>query len=186
MTKRCIFVFFLVLMSALSLTAQEVSAKPTNVCIAKIRNQASSKFDVAQLRQFLVEKLQSTKLAKDKVVNFLTIEAEDSDTSANDVEKAGCEIAVYSRILRKPHEDRPRPSETGTIMILSKVDKSVGEIYGLQCTVERTANGMPLLIDRQFDTQPSTGDPAVLKLLTAESARIEEALAKKLVPKQSP
>ena len=149
------------------------------VCLAQIRNQTATKFELPKLGKTFLANLQSTKLAKDGSVTLVPIEANNSDDGKAEVEKAGCEFAIYTRILRKPKDDT-RTLETGTTYEVSKHEDIPVEIYGLQCTVERTSSGMPILIDRQFDSRPTAGDRGVLKLLAAEASRIEEALGKKI------
>lgn len=154
------------------------TSKPAKVCVARLRNQTTAKFDLAKFREALFSGLQGSKLAKDGAASFVTIEADSSDVASDEIQKVGCDFAVYTRVLLKPKVESPRTLETGTTVEFSKVDR--GDIFGLQCTVERTSSGMPVLIDRQFDTKPTTDDRGVLKLLAAESGRIEDALGKKL------
>ena len=164
--------------SGMAQEAAPPASKPAKVCVARVRNQTTAKFDVAKFREALFTGLLGSKLAKDGTASFVTIDADSSDVANDEIQKVGCEFAVYTRVLLKPKLESPRTLETGTTVEVAKLDR--GDIYGLQCTVERTSSGMPVLIDRQFDTRQTTDDRGVLRLLAAESGRIEEALGKKL------
>jgi hypothetical protein len=176
---RAVCLVLLVTTGCCSAIAQPSGATPVRVCVAKISNQTPTKFEMEKLQQAYLNGLQTLKLAKSAGVTLVPVSATNSDDAKTEVDKAGCEFAVYTRILRKPKEDT-RTFESGTTYQVSKHDESPTEIYGLQCTVERTSTGMPILIDRQFDDVPTKGDKGVLKLLASEAVRVDDALQKKI------
>lgn len=173
----------LIFVMVLPAGAQEPSPQstPARVCVAQIRNQTATKFELTKLRQNFLESLNATKLARGGAVTLVPVEVDSSDDAQTELQKQSCEYAIYTRILRKPKEVGPTTAEAGTTYRMSPREDVPEETYGLQCTVERAASGMPVLIDRQFDVGPTKDDKGVLKLLSAESARIESALAKKLM-----
>jgi len=179
MTK--LIVRALLVFAAVAALAQDSAqvAKPATVCVAQIRNQTPVSFDLAKLRETYVGEMRALQLSKSGAVNFITIEVESSDNATEAIQKTGCEFAIYTRILQRQKTQVAAPL-TGTTYQMSKNDKPALDTFGIQCTVERTLSGMPILIDRQFDDTPGSGDKPVLKLLTAEAARIEAALEKKL------
>ena len=179
---KCFVVVFLscATVAALGQDAPGTS-KPVKVCVAQLRNQSATKFDMSKLRQSFLANLRGMKLVKEGAVALFEIEADNPDDAKPDLQKNECDIAIYARVLQKVKQSSVGGAFDGTDFHVSKSNGTPLETYGLQCTVERTSSGMPILLDRQFDTQPSRDDVGVLKLLAAQTARIEDALAKKLV-----
>ena len=169
------------LAAATFVVAQEPTptAKPVKLCVAQLRNQTLTKFEMPKLQKSYLEDLQSTKLVKDHVVVFVTVQADNPDDAKLEIQQSECEYAIYTRILRKPKEESVSALD-GVTYRVSEPDTAPAEIYGLQCTVEKTSSGMPILIDRHFDSQATKGDKGVLKLLAGEATRVEDALNKKL------
>lgn len=179
MMKLFVPSMFVVAVIALGQEPNQVP-KPARVCVAQIRNQTATRFEMARLRQAFLEDLSATKLAKDNAIVLLPIEVDNSDDAGAELQKQSCVYAIYTRILRKPKEEAPRTLENGTTFEMTRHLEPPEEIYGLQSTVESASSGMPILIDRQFDTQKSRDEKGVLKLLQLESGRIESALSRKL------
>jgi hypothetical protein len=178
MMKRMLpFVFFTVAAVAQQPTPP---AKAAKVCVAQLRNESGTSFQVGKLRESYVANLAATKLAKDGAIIVVPIEVTSADNASAELQKNSCDYAVYTRILRKAKGEAFRTLETGTTYEISRRDEPDPETYGLQCTVEKTSSGMPVLIDRQYDTRATKDDKGVLKLLTLQSGRIEQALGKKL------
>jgi hypothetical protein len=152
---------------------------PVRLCVAQLRNQTPNKFDVVKLRQQLMDGLNQTKLAKAGAMTVFSIEVSESEDAQAAVQAEKCEFAVYMRLLQVAPRP-PSPDVSGGITYRSSAANPMEQIMGLQCTVERTGNPIPALIDRQYTKTPMVPQIGIEKLLSAEQLRIADAIEKKM------
>jgi hypothetical protein len=153
---------------------------PVRLCVAQLRNQTPIKLDVVNLRQKLIDGLNQTKLGKAGTMTVVPIEVSESEDALAAVQSQGCQFAVYIRLLLAPPSAPPVDVSGGVTYRSSPVDNPQ-KIMGLQCTVERTGNPVPALIDRQFTKTAMLPQDGIEKVLVAEVQRIADAIEKKMI-----
>lgn len=152
---------------------------PVRVCVAQLRNQTPYKFDVVKLRQLLVDGLSQTRQARAGAMTVATIDVSESEDAQAAVQAERCGFAVYTRLLKAAPRPPP-PDVSGGITYRSSPNEPTQQIMGLQCTVERTGNAIPVLIDRQYTKVAMVPLVGIEKLLGAEDRRIADAIENKM------
>ncbi len=171
----------LVLCLAAGTLFAQAPAAPVKVCIGLLKNEARTSFDVAKLQESLMEQLRLSSMARNNKVELVKISADGRDSAQEEVDRSGCVYVVYTRVLQAKAQPIPESMSSGMTAQLGK-DVEKPEIYGLQCTVERTSSGMPILIDRNMAALPATKEISLKRLIADEAYRIDLSLAKKLAP----
>ncbi len=158
--------------------AQAPVTTTAKICVARFRDQTPNKFDVAKLRQQLIDSLAQAKLSNAEKLIVVPIEVAESEDAQAAVQLQECQFAIYTRLLQAA---APTHDElAGGITYRSEHNPPTQFLMGIQCTVERTGSPIPALIDRQYSKLPTRPQVGIDKLLGAEVQRITEAIDKKL------
>jgi hypothetical protein len=165
---------------AIPALGQEAKAPTARLCVAQLRNRAATNFDVVKLRQLLMDGLSQTRLAKTGSLSIVPIEVGESEDAQAAVQSQSCDFAVYTRLLQQAPVEPSNVDVSGEIRYRSSRVEPTQFLMGVQCTVERTGNSIPALIDRQFTKTPGKPQSGIEKILTAEAQRIADAIEKKL------
>lgn len=162
--------------------AQEPASTPVRVCVAQLRNQTPTQFDVVKLRQQLMDGLKQSKLTNAASLTVIPIEVAESEDALAAIQAQSCQFTVYMRLLQQAAADRSNVDVSGGITYRSGPQEKLQFLMGVQCTVERTGSTIPALIDRQYTKTPVLPQSGIDKILAAEVQRIAGAIDKKLAP----
>ena len=180
---RRIHLVLLGLLAGLPSFAQQPVTNPVRVCVAQFRNLTPNKFDVVKLRQQLIDGLTQAKISNANSFSVVPIEVAESEDSQAAIQAQSCQFAVYMRLLQQaPPEHGGSVELAGGITYRGSSPERTQFLMGVQCTVERTGNAIPALIDRQYTKTAVLPQNGIDKILAAEVQRIATAIDQKLNP----